>query len=186
MKTKYISSLLLLFLMINFSCKKELEPQESSGTIPTSTPETPSNTAVSAVQSPAAGVNSSTIQPNPNANLSGMNPPHGQAGHRCDIAVGAPLNSPPNKSVPNPAKSNPVANAQAPVISKSNATAVVTQPGMNPPHGQAGHRCDIAVGAPLNSPVNKTNAVPSATNAGSNPTSVPNLLKTDSTGTAPQ
>src|SRR6188474_1027285 len=25
----------------------------------------------------------------------GMNPPHGQPGHRCDIAVGAPLNSPP-------------------------------------------------------------------------------------------
>ena len=24
-----------------------------------------------------------------------------------------------------------------------------TAPGMNPPHGQEGHRCDIAVGAPL-------------------------------------
>ncbi len=24
-----------------------------------------------------------------------------------------------------------------------------TAPGMNPPHGQPGHRCDIAVGAPL-------------------------------------
>ena len=28
---------------------------------------------------------------------------------------------------------------------------VVTKPGMNPPHGQAGHRCDLQVGAPLNS-----------------------------------
>ena len=26
-----------------------------------------------------------------------------------------------------------------------------TAPGMNPPHGQPGHRCDIAIGAPLNS-----------------------------------
>jgi hypothetical protein len=26
-----------------------------------------------------------------------------------------------------------------------------TAPGMNPPHGQPNHRCDIAVGAPLNS-----------------------------------
>src|SRR5688572_14008415 len=26
-----------------------------------------------------------------------------------------------------------------------------TAPGMNPPHGQPGHRCEIAVGAPLNS-----------------------------------
>jgi len=27
--------------------------------------------------------------------LPGMNPPHGEPGHRCDIAVGAPLNSKP-------------------------------------------------------------------------------------------
>ena len=26
-----------------------------------------------------------------------------------------------------------------------------TAPGMNPPHGQPGHRCEIPVGAPLNS-----------------------------------
>jgi hypothetical protein len=26
-----------------------------------------------------------------------------------------------------------------------------TAPGMNPPHGEPNHRCDIAVGAPLNS-----------------------------------
>jgi hypothetical protein len=28
-------------------------------------------------------------------------------------------------------------------------TTVATAPGMNPPHGQTGHRCDIAVGAAL-------------------------------------
>jgi hypothetical protein len=31
---------------------------------------------------------------------------------------------------------------------------------MNPQHGQAGHRCDIAVGAPLNSPAAATNSQP--------------------------
>ncbi|HEX6915651.1 MAG TPA: hypothetical protein VF145_10445, partial [Chitinophagaceae bacterium] len=28
---------------------------------------------------------------------------------------------------------------------------IVTPPGMNPPHGEPGHRCDIEVGKPLNS-----------------------------------
>lgn len=51
-----------------------------------------------------------------------LNPAHGQPGHRCDIAVGQPLNSQPK----------PQNNAK-----------------VNPPHGQPGHRCDLAVGAPL-------------------------------------
>lgn len=73
----------------------------------------------------------------------GMNPPHGQPGHRCDINVGAPLNS---KPVP-PATTAPVSTVPASSIGNTTATA----PGMNPPHGQPGHRCDISVGAPLNS-----------------------------------
>ncbi|WP_417360960.1 hypothetical protein [Galbibacter sp.] len=60
----------------------------------------------------------------PIQNTAGLNPPHGQPGHRCDIAVGAPLGG----------------------NSMLNSDASVT---LNPPHGQAGHRCDIAVGAPL-------------------------------------
>ncbi|WP_264564573.1 hypothetical protein [Flavobacterium sp. N3904] len=76
----------------------------------------------------------------------GMNPSHGQPGHRCDIPVGAPLNSPvaTNSTTPQ-------------VVSTSGqsvtTTTVTTAKGMNPPHGQPGHRCDIPVGSPLNSPV---------------------------------
>ena len=60
----------------------------------------------------------------------GMNPPHGQQGHDCAIAVGSPLNS-------------------SPVVKPLNSSPVQTAPGMNPPHGQQGHDCAIAVGAPL-------------------------------------
>lgn len=95
----------------------------------------------------------------------GMNPPHGQPGHICGIAVGAPLNSKPvatnntattNKTItattttPNnstPALLTPTSNPQS--------TPVKTEAGMNPPHGQEGHVCGIAVGAPLN-PEKKT------------------------------
>jgi hypothetical protein len=86
-----------------------------------------------------------------------MNPQHGQAGHRCDIAVGAPLNSrcsraanstaTPQNSLTSgyPATTYTVNNAAA------SAPATPTAEGMNPPHGQENHRCDIAVGAPLDS-----------------------------------
>lgn len=181
MKTKYISGLLILFLVIFFSCKKELEPQDSSVVSPSAT-DNVSETPVSPELSNSAQ-NASLPQQNSNSNAVGMNPPHGQAGHRCDIAVGAPLNSQPNKSMSNPTSTSSVSNS--PGIVKTNAAAVVTKPGMNPPHGQAGHRCDIAVGAPLNSPSNKNVAVPAAPNSNLN-SQVPAVLKMDSTATSPK
>lgn len=80
---------------------------------------------------------------------SGMNPPHGEPGHRCDIAVGAPLNSPAPKM---PGSNNDIqastqSNPQAPLTASEVKTA--TAPGMNPPHGEPGHDCAIPVGAPL-------------------------------------
>ena len=101
----------------------------------------------------------------------GLNPPHGQPGHRCDIAVGAPLNSAPaqpQNAQPTQA-AQPANNGQG-FLGQGNAQAAapqatqaapqqaakpaqVTAPGMqgkpNPAHGQPGHRCDIAVGQPL-------------------------------------
>ena len=74
-------------------------------------------------------------------NLS-LNPAHGQPGHRCDLAVGAPLVNSDGNPVPaaNPQniKSAPLNTAPAPAGLK-----------VNPAHGQPGHRCDIQVGAPL-------------------------------------
>lgn len=86
----------------------------------------------------------------------GMNPPHGQPKHRCDIPVGAPLSTAATKTT-TPAKtttvvSTPVmtntANSVPPLLATT-PEAAPTPEGMNPPHGQAKHRCDIAVGAPL-------------------------------------
>jgi len=182
MKTKHISSLLVLFLMIIFSCKKELEPQESSVV---NNPSSSGSTSISPTATPgltnSSSQNPSLLQQNSNQNASGMNSPHGQPGHRCDIAVGAPLNSTPNKSIPTPA----VTNSSVPTIIKSNAAAVVTKPGMNPPHGQKGHRCEIAVGSPLNSQSDKNVPVPAVSNSDSN-SQVPALLKLDSTATSPK
>ncbi|REG96300.1 hypothetical protein [Flavobacterium aquicola] len=88
----------------------------------------------------------------------GMNPPHGQPNHRCDIPVGAPLNSKPATTATTATTSPPssgeiskniTVQQPVPALLSTSATNTETPEGMNPPHGQAGHRCDIAVGAPL-------------------------------------
>lgn len=76
-----------------------------------------------------------------------LNPAHGQPGHRCDIPIGSPLNS---KSLITSGTST-TAPATNPVTVNSTTKPVATAPGMNPAHGQPGHRCDIPIGSPLNS-----------------------------------
>ena len=179
MKTKYIFSLLITSSLLVSSCKKEIDEttEESSNT--------PKEIIMPRVQSlplenegtTAAQQNPGTIQngavqqqtvsapppPAPVKVAAGMNPSHGQPGHRCDIPVGAPLNSPvktpatstpaTNNSAPytitqtptNPATITPATTGTTPALLNPSTTA----PGMNPPHGQDGHRCDIAVGAAL-------------------------------------
>lgn len=154
MNTKLLISSLAITSLLFVSCKKELEPQES-----TATSELVRLGLAKDTTKAAAPVVQQTPATNPNTVLSdtkGINPAHGQPGHRCDIAVGAPLNSAPTQQVQatqgqtvqvNPTQQNVVTTTTAPVK---------TAKGMNPPHGQPGHRCDIPVGAPLNSPAAKT------------------------------
>ena len=146
----------------------------------TTTDNTTTNTAVEEAHTNHEGHDHSnesatTTQGATNATTSqapkdGINPPHGQPGHRCDIAVGAPLNSAPAKqqnAQPTQA-AQPAPNGQG-FLGQGNAQAApqqiqatpqqaakpaqVTAPGMqgkpNPAHGQPGHRCDISVGQPL-------------------------------------
>jgi len=85
----------------------------------------------------------------------GINPPHGQPGHRCDIAAGAPLPT-SGKPLASPQPSfTPVKSAavQTPVP-VSSAISTVKNPVLkvNPPHGQPGHRCDVKTGDPLPPP----------------------------------
>lgn len=81
---------------------------------------------------------------------SASNPAHGQPGHRCDIAVGAPLNSPANAPA-QPSVTPSITTAPASKITAPPTTPLSTDPNakLNPAHGQPGHDCSIAVGAPL-------------------------------------
>lgn len=123
-----------------------------------------SPTAVNQISPQQTPANSTTGMPSTSTALpqnitagttaTGMNPEHGKPGHRCEISVGAPLNSVPAKTSTLPTKT---AAQQTIVTQPTNIEPAILTPktviakGMNPPHGEAGHRCDITVGAPLNS-----------------------------------
>lgn len=165
MKTKIFLSSLLAVSFFMVSCKKELQPQESPASVETAVTDatgtanqqaTAQPVNMQSQQQPVVQQQASTqVQPQATATAPGMNPPHGQPNHRCDIAVGAPLNSPPGK---NPGQQAPApVQAQKPVTATpanttmlpSNTGGTPVAAGVNPPHGMPGHRCDVAVGSPL-------------------------------------
>lgn len=72
-----------------------------------------------------------------------VNPPHGQPGHRCDIAVGAPLDG------SSPQQNISIEPTQTPSTPPANPGNTGPKPELNPAHGQPWHRCDLQVGDPL-------------------------------------
>lgn len=70
-----------------------------------------------------------------------LNPPHGEPGHDCNIAVGSPLNGAANSM------NSPLPVMPASVNPVSNPTTNRVR--LNPPHGEPGHDCNIQVGQPL-------------------------------------
>jgi hypothetical protein len=175
----YTAVLTLIFT----SCKKNEEETKPKAIIPfTQISNTQGNQAITSSQPNGdkgilyqqnAGNQSSTTQvPTtvaPASTAKGMNPQHGQPGHRCDIPVGAPLNSASTN-----AKTTTAAVTSKPTVTMTptTTTTVTTPKGMNPPHGQAGHRCDIPVGSPLNTPAPTTTTTPEVI-------TTPKLLSTD-------
>jgi hypothetical protein len=161
MNAKILLGSLAVTSLLFISCKKELEPQESTANselVRLGLAKDTTKPAAPVVQNPAT---------NPNTVLSdtkGINPAHGQPGHRCDIAVGAPLNSAPTQQVQaTQGQTVQVNPTQQKMVTTTTAAPVKVAKGMNPPHGQPGHRCDIAVGAPLNSPKATTTTTASNT-----------------------
>lgn len=170
-KTLYLNQLKKIFCMKSFlnlffaisllfiSCKNELKPQDSSVSskvVPFTTVANQQQNHNKLSSEPIQNqntVNQSTAVSTPVAVAKGMNPAHGQPNHLCDIAVGAPLNSPVDRGKNNTISTQtaPQQNSALPATKASPSPAVppITPERINPPHGQEKHRCDIAVGAPL-------------------------------------
>lgn len=173
MKKILYSFIVLSMLLV--SCKKETKEETISEEIAADSTPTDTTAAVVPTQPNTNGTNPNTIMNQPNASGmqatpaqsqpvavgKGMNPAHGQPGHKCEIPVGAPLNSTPTKTnAPQTVVQKQVVTPQqlqngsaniGPVNQSpaSTASPVATAPGMNPPHGQEGHVCAVPVGSPL-------------------------------------
>ena len=139
------------------SCKNTKNTEVQKSVTQTATaPETKSQENV-ATQTSAP--ENTTVASNTASDKPALNPPHGQPYHRCDIAVGAPIDSPAPvqnaapqvaqpQSAPNAGfNTNPISPSLAPPVSST--ADIGPKPALNPPHGQPHHRCDLQVGAPL-------------------------------------
>jgi len=141
MKYLYPAAAFVFFLFF-VSCDSESDNKEQlvapSGLPTTTDPTLPAN--IDSAAAFKAGV--------------ALNPQHGQPGHRCDIAVGAPLNAPVTNIQPNVSATPPATSSSTTTntnVQKALPQANTSTTALNPKHGEPGHRCDIAVGAPLNS-----------------------------------
>lgn len=135
--------------ILTVSCKKDERPtyltEEAGVQQPVAMNQAPKPSLLD-----QAGIKTTSGSGSAMVTAAGMNPPHGQPGHRCDIPVGQPLNSAPAQAGTQNVNVTPQGQT---VQIDPNAVQPTTKtaPGMNPPHGQPGHRCDIPVGQPLNS-----------------------------------
>ena len=131
MKTNnIILGLLVSLSILLISCKKETTAQENS-------PKT-ETTSTDTIQPTKTEENKAVA----------LNPPHGQPNHRCDIAVGAPLNTLPTpSSLLKPTQQTPTTTTNSVQSTTNNNTGI--KPATNPAHGQPYHRCDLKVGDPL-------------------------------------
>ncbi|OCB75149.1 hypothetical protein [Flavobacterium crassostreae] len=181
---KYYHRIFLLLLITTVSCKnenKETNKERSNAVLPFTQQATIANNSnASEVTSGNHNLFSKNTPAQASVVSGNNNPAHGAANHRCDIAVGAPLDAVPNPTAPNPTSKHEVVLAE---------TKPSKADGINPAHGQKNHRCDIAVGAPLGSLSSKVVASPTQT-VGSvskqiNVTqAVPSVLATNTSTTA--
>ena len=172
---KKISAIILSgILMISFSCSESNSSSENADESPVQEFQASQDTAsIQNMLEQPAEINqevihqSAPISPSaPAGNNSGaaLNPAHGEPGHDCAIAVGAPMNSPKtaptqpvqlNNSTVNPSgvQINPAPNpapAPTPVIAAPSIQSPAGTSGkLNPAHGEPGHDCAKPVGSPL-------------------------------------
>ncbi|MFC4262580.1 hypothetical protein ACFOWM_06815 [Ferruginibacter yonginensis] len=176
---KIVSGIAVSIILVATSCNNNDDAPTAASYKNTATPATivpaANNTSSNPVLNvPAANMPSAVVAPTTTTAMpapvnntaapttgtakAGINPAHGQPGHRCDLPVGASLSSAP----PAPT-TQPTAAMTTPTQIKAPTTvATPAKAGTNPAHGQPGHRCDLPVGASLSSAPAPAAATPAA------------------------
>ena len=155
---KLLGSCLLATVLFTACNSGSGTKKSNAATTPASLPgvtTTPANNASAPVIT-APSTNAATT----GTTAAGTNPPHGQPGHRCDLAVGAPLNgaAAPSVTIPGNKPANnitiqpqPANTTTMPMPTNTSGGGVRNGVKLNPPHGQPGHDCSVQVGQPLKS-----------------------------------
>ena len=153
-----ILTLILTSAVILNACEDKKTTTEENTVTPVSDTVKIADTTVSAVNPSAEIAPTTTVAVNNSGAKPALNPAHGEPFHRCDIAVGAPIDSAPQQNpapqvVPQQSASNNNFNTTpiSPSIAQPAASPQATgpKPALNPAHGEPHHRCDLQVGAPL-------------------------------------
>jgi hypothetical protein len=155
---KYITLVAAVGLITMISCSpaqkdSKQQPVQQQNQVPQAIVKSDTSTKFTSV--PATVVSNEPAVVSATATPPKLNPPHGQPFHRCDIAVGSPLDGAPATTVANTGAAPTLENAARLNNSQVNNTtaptvANATPPKLNPPHGQPFHKCEIPVGSPLN------------------------------------
>jgi len=142
--SKHLTMLALGGIFLLSACTDRTERSLKSQTRPVAPP--PAMTAPAA--SAATDTNSFSAPSQDASGTVALNPEHGMPGHRCEIPVGAPLNSPaalePQVSVQQSTQQPAGPRIEQQVIPNTSKTVR-----LNPAHGEPGHDCNIPVGEPL-------------------------------------
>jgi hypothetical protein len=136
------------------ACASEAEDVQESSAVGTPT-EAVAPQQFNAEEAPAS---SGQILPATTGSTPKLNPPHGEPGHVCEIAVGEPLDGSGSAAGTMNQTINmaPPSNGAAPTFSTMPPSSPVNKAPanggsgrMNPAHGEPGHVCEIPVGQPL-------------------------------------
>lgn len=151
-----ILPLLIAATVISSCGKNQLANQTTNNsTVSESVADTAKGTTATESTSSATQNNTAPVATTSNDGKPALNPAHGEPFHRCDISVGAPIDSAPQQAaVPQNAPQTPTSfntNPISPAVTSSAAPVQATgpKPALNPAHGEPHHRCDLQVGAPL-------------------------------------
>lgn len=153
-----ILPLLIASAAILYSCDKKEEVQSNTETV-TNVKNDSINKIGSVTYTDDTAEVADAVAANNTSDKPALNPEHGQPYHRCEIPVGAPIDSAPQQNAApqvmpqqntagNNFNTNPISPSMSP-SAPAPAQATGPKPALNPVHGEPHHRCDIEVGAPL-------------------------------------
>lgn len=145
-------TILIASVALIYSCDKAKTNETVSEEVSKSDSIVVLNDSATTVSTTENAVTPAPLNASPVASTSGrpaLNPEHGQPYHRCEIAVGAPIDSAPTQQNATPQAQTPSILSPTVTPSAPVPQALGPKPAVNPAHGEPHHRCDLAVGAPL-------------------------------------